>query len=87
MAQSVEHVIGNDEVISSILITSSKKAKRISVLPFLYQSRKRLHIITRKRVSHQSRKRLHIITTKSCIHALPIKFDKNPPSPLDKFLY
>ncbi len=28
MAQSVEHVIGNDEVISSILITSSK---RISV--------------------------------------------------------
>ena len=28
MAQSVEHVIGNDEVISSILITSSRK-KRI----------------------------------------------------------
>ena len=28
MAQSVEHVIGNDEVISSILITSSKKLKR-----------------------------------------------------------
>ena len=27
MAQSVEHVIGNDEVISSILITSSKKGK------------------------------------------------------------
>ena len=27
MAQSVEHVIGNDEVISSILITSSKKMK------------------------------------------------------------
>ncbi len=26
MAQSVEHVIGNDEVISSILITSSNKA-------------------------------------------------------------
>ena len=26
MAQSVEHVIGNDEVISSILITSSKAA-------------------------------------------------------------
>ena len=25
MAQSVEHVIGNDEVISSILITSSRK--------------------------------------------------------------
>ena len=25
MAQSVEHVIGNDEVISSILITSSKE--------------------------------------------------------------
>ena len=28
MAQSVEHVIGNDEVISSILITSSKSLKR-----------------------------------------------------------
>ena len=27
MAQSVEHVIGNDEVISSILITSSKTKK------------------------------------------------------------
>ncbi len=26
IAQSVEHVIGNDEVISSNLITSSKKA-------------------------------------------------------------
>ena len=26
MAQSVEHVIGNDEVISSILITSSRKS-------------------------------------------------------------
>ena len=26
MAQSVEHVIGNDEVISSILITSSKSS-------------------------------------------------------------
>ncbi len=25
MAQSVEHVIGNDEVISSILISSSRK--------------------------------------------------------------
>ena len=29
MAQSVEHVIGNDEVISSILITSSKKSRTI----------------------------------------------------------
>ena len=29
MAQSVEHVIGNDEVISSILITSSKKPPKI----------------------------------------------------------
>ena len=28
MAQSVEHVIGNDEVISSILITSSKENPR-----------------------------------------------------------
>ena len=27
MAQSVEHVIGNDEVISSILITSSKNPR------------------------------------------------------------
>ena len=30
MAQSVEHVIGNDEVISSILITSSKNPERIA---------------------------------------------------------
>ena len=28
MAQSVEHVIGNDEVISSILITSSKSGSQ-----------------------------------------------------------
>lgn len=35
MAQSVEHVIGNDEVISSILITSSKKAFAI-VSAFLF---------------------------------------------------
>ena len=34
MAQSVEHVIGNDEVISSILITSSKKAIAIAVAFF-----------------------------------------------------
>ena len=32
MAQSVEHVIGNDEVISSILITSSKKSTAYAVL-------------------------------------------------------
>ncbi len=31
MAQSVEHVIGNDEVISSILITSSKNHTAIAV--------------------------------------------------------
>ena len=31
MAQSVEHVIGNDEVISSILITSSKKLSDLRV--------------------------------------------------------
>ena len=30
MAQSVEHVIGNDEVISSILITSSKNSVAIA---------------------------------------------------------
>ena len=36
MAQSVEHVIGNDEVISSILITSSKKLSNpIGLLNFL----------------------------------------------------
>ena len=47
MAQSVEHVIGNDEVISSILITSSKKAKRISVLPFLIHCHVMLYISAR----------------------------------------
>ncbi len=36
MAQSVEHVIGNDEVISSILITSSKKAIAIAVAFFCW---------------------------------------------------
>ncbi len=40
MAQSVEHVIGNDEVISSILITSSK-AHLFGVL-FLSQYASRL---------------------------------------------
>ncbi len=35
MAQSVEHVIGNDEVISSILITSSRRSTAIAVL-FLF---------------------------------------------------
>ena len=36
MAQSVEHVIGNDEVISSILITSSKTVNFVRNLPFLF---------------------------------------------------
>ncbi len=31
MAQSVEHVIGNDEVISSILITSSKAIPKLGI--------------------------------------------------------
>ena len=35
MAQSVEHVIGNDEVISSILITSSNKATQSGCFIFL----------------------------------------------------
>ena len=34
MAQSVEHVIGNDEVISSILISSSKNQQPIRVADF-----------------------------------------------------
>ena len=36
MAQSVEHVIGNDEVISSILITSSKKQPNRVAFSFYY---------------------------------------------------
>ena len=36
MAQSVEHVIGNDEVISSILITSSNKATQPGCFIFLF---------------------------------------------------
>ncbi len=36
MAQSVEHVIGNDEVISSILITSSKNKQPTRVALFFY---------------------------------------------------
>ena len=38
MAQSVEHVIGNDEVISSILITSSRK-KRICKADALFSTK------------------------------------------------
>ncbi len=45
MAQSVEHVIGNDEVISSILITSSKKAHLLPDVLFsvllLYENNKK----------------------------------------------
>ena len=39
MAQSVEHVIGNDEVISSILITSSieKQPKRVAFFDSFYK--------------------------------------------------
>ena len=36
MAQSVEHVIGNDEVISSILISSSRKSKPCGLLFLIY---------------------------------------------------
>ena len=38
MAQSVEHVIGNDEVISSILITSSKKRRSQDLRFFAFVS-------------------------------------------------
>ena len=40
MAQSVEHVIGNDEVISSILITSSKKQATPKGCLFFYPIRR-----------------------------------------------
>ena len=40
MAQSVEHVIGNDEVISSILITSSRKATQSGCFSFSYKKPK-----------------------------------------------
>ena len=38
MAQSVEHVIGNDEVISSILITSSNKATQSGCFIFCFEA-------------------------------------------------
>ena len=44
MAQSVEHVIGNDEVISSILITSSKSP---------LQSQRAFCVFTSTLVCHQ----------------------------------
>ena len=50
MAQSVEHVIGNDEVISSILITSSKRSNPIGLLLFLFPSDLIRHILTMKEV-------------------------------------
>ena len=42
MAQSVEHVIGNDEVISSILITSSKDPCTIVWGSFVFISERSL---------------------------------------------
>ena len=50
MAQSVEHVIGNDEVISSILITSSKKKQPNRVASFLFPPDAIRHILTVKEV-------------------------------------
>ena len=40
MAQSVEHVIGNDEVISSILITSSKSHAKAWDFSFIIKKQK-----------------------------------------------
>ena len=34
MAQSVEHILGKDEVISSILITSSKSVSKLKTLGY-----------------------------------------------------
>ena len=39
MAQSVEHVIGNDEVISSILITSSRWNKQPNRVAYFFANR------------------------------------------------
>ena len=51
MAQSVEHVIGNDEVISSILITSSKKKEqRQKPLFFLFRNFNRTNCTNRLRL-------------------------------------
>ena len=68
MAQSVEHVIGNDEVISSILITSSKKqVARLAffIFFFLFQKERRVPID----------KDGHILTLKEVV---PIKIPRTP---------
>ena len=46
MAQSVEHVIGNDEVISSILITSSKNALQKQCVFLINQNKYFLKLLT-----------------------------------------
>lgn len=52
MAQSVEHVIGNDEVISSILITSSKGLLLFAHRPFV----KTLNAVTERSRSNLSQR-------------------------------
>ncbi len=66
MAQSVEHVIGNDEVISSILITSSKKGKTDFRFAF-FDSIAKAIVYNHDEVVYYSRS--------------TAKFYKNPPSP------
>ena len=56
MAQSVEHVIGNDEVISSILITSSKKAFAIVSAFFVFSD---FRTSLRFRKNSDNKKRAH----------------------------
>ena len=52
MAQSVEHVIGNDEVISSILITSSKKIPKADAFGIFLSKPQAWHIIAARSVVH-----------------------------------
>ncbi len=51
MAQLVEHVIGNDEVISSTLITSSKKFDLFRQVEFFIQA-DRLGISSTRKIYH-----------------------------------
>ena len=46
VAQSVEHILGKDEVTSSNLVISSKKFDKFRLVDFFYPLRKQWYIIT-----------------------------------------
>ncbi len=66
MAQSVEHVIGNDEVISSILITSSKKRTSQEVRFCLYRDENfaTMAVLYVSKTSHKTSRQINFFAKK-----------------------